>query len=112
MSFGKIVEHRDRVPFIEKNLRANTADVAGPADDENLHRARWGALPRRVKANNVRQPAGSGLLLEPCDHPPDQAIFSARVEDLEALLFRAPFNNVDVDMPHAPLPHRASACFV
>src|SRR5947208_13912475 len=55
MAFGKIVEDSDRVSLIEKQLGANAADVAGAADDENLHRASCGAPPRRVKANKCRR---------------------------------------------------------
>jgi len=51
MAFAQIVERGDSVPVVEQNLGANAADVARSADDQNLHRASCGALPRRVKAN-------------------------------------------------------------
>src|SRR5438270_9956887 len=117
MAFGKIVEDGDCVSLIEKQLGANAADVAGAADDENLHRASCGAPPRRVKTNKCGRglcspTSASGFLLEHRDHPPDQLIFSARVENFETLLLRAPLDNVDVDMAHAPLPHGDAAGFV
>src|SRR5437870_2854276 len=38
MSFGQVVEDADLMAFINQHLGANTADVAGGADDENFHR--------------------------------------------------------------------------
>src|SRR5437762_5074320 len=55
---------------------------------------------------------GSGFLLESRDHPPDEPILSARFEHFEALLFRAPLDDVDIDMAHAPLPHRGTSCLI
>ena len=37
MTFGQIIENGDGVAFVEQKLRANAADVTGPADDENFH---------------------------------------------------------------------------
>src|SRR4051812_20631789 len=105
MAFGKIVENGNVMPFIEKQLRANAADVAGAADDENLHRGSCRAVARDVKARNEN----SGFLFEARDHAADELIISARIQHLEALLFRAPLDDVDIDMAHAPLPHRGAA---
>src|SRR5436190_23284231 len=109
MTFGKIIEDRDGVSFIEEQLGANAADVPGAADHENFHRASCRAVARDVKANKR---SASGLLLEPGDHPPDEAIFFSRIENLEALLFRTPLNHVDIDVAHPPLPHRGPARLV
>src|SRR5438045_7243112 len=37
MAFAQIVENRNSVAFIEQQLGANTADIAGATDNENFH---------------------------------------------------------------------------
>src|SRR6266487_1358914 len=37
MSFAEIIENGDRMLFVEKQLRANAADVSGAANNENFH---------------------------------------------------------------------------
>ena len=39
MAFGQIIEDGHRVPFIEEQLCADTANIARPADNQDLHRA-------------------------------------------------------------------------
>ena len=39
MPFGQVIEDRDLVAFVEKQLGADAADVTGAADDKNLHAA-------------------------------------------------------------------------
>src|SRR5688500_2201796 len=88
--------------FVEQQLSANAADVAGPADDQNLHRPSWGASARRVKANRAASALG---LLEAGDHPANHAMLSSWRQDLEALFLRTPLENIDVHPANAPTAH-------
>jgi hypothetical protein len=38
MTFSEVIENRDFMAAIEQLLHTNTADVAGAAGDENLHK--------------------------------------------------------------------------
>ena len=111
MPFGKIVEDADFVVFVEQELGANAPDIAGSANDENLHRGSWRVRRRAVKTKRALRSL-TFIRFQRSDHPPDDAILSSRREDLEPLLFRSPFQNIDVDVAHAPGAHCGPAAFV
>ena len=72
MAFGQVVEYADGVAFIEQQFRADAADVAGSADDQNFHRASCGAPARRVKTNRAAS-ASTLVCFEAGDHAPNHA---------------------------------------
>jgi hypothetical protein len=52
MSLAQIVENGDLMPFIEKQLCANAADITGTANNEDLHatkfRRTWDACQKKA----------------------------------------------------------------
>src|ERR1700686_1600386 len=108
MPFGKVVEGANFVAFVEQEFGANASDVTRSANDENLHRGSCRVRRRAVKTKRVFSSL-TFVRFQRGDHPPDETIFLSRREDLETLLFRSPFQNIDVDVAHAPLPHGAPA---
>jgi hypothetical protein len=52
MSFSQVIENRDLVSFIEKQLGADAANVTGAADDEDFHAAKF-RRARRLSKNQL-----------------------------------------------------------
>ena len=51
MALAQIIEDSDFVALIQKQLRADAADIAGAADDEDFHAAKFGRGRRLSKWN-------------------------------------------------------------
>src|SRR4051812_13205030 len=62
MAFGKVIEDGHRVSLIKEQLGAHAADVAGAANDQNLHRESCRAAARDVNYSRGRiTPSVRGL---------------------------------------------------
>jgi hypothetical protein len=80
-----------------------------------LSGAPGGRTVRKSKRSVVRRRLRDGLallFLKGCNHLPHTVMFATRCEDFQALFLRAPLQNVDVNVPDAPLPHLAPAWLV
>src|ERR1700716_2655429 len=127
MAFAQIVEDRDGMLLVEELFCGNAADISSAADNENFHSRESPRIPalinrgaRRNWRMRWRGPGNGSFLLRACDwlsrgrrrlfvqsndHLLDLAMFGPRGKDLEALLVRAPLQDVDIDRANAPTFH-------
>ena len=112
VSLGQVVEYADGMALVEQQFGADAADVACSADNENFHRGSCGAPARCVKTNRRADRSLTLVCLDPRDHAPDEPILPAGRQDLETLLLRSPFQNIDVDPPDPPRAHGPAAGLV
>jgi hypothetical protein len=115
MAFAKIIEDRSLMAFVEKYFRANAADVAGAANDENFHApGKCGATHARSKGS-ARSDLRDSLpffLLETRDHLSDATMFGPRREHFQALYLRTPLQDIDIDVAYTPAFHVEAARLV